>query len=146
MTGGWGRRGRGLIVHEERLMAEINVTPLTDVMLVLLVIFMVTTPLFVMESFKLKLPKAISGTSEPGSPVVLAITIDGIHYVNGRRMGDSSELFETLKKEFKNSDAPGVLIKADAGTRHGLVVEALDIAKQAGAEKLSIATEPEAGS
>lgn len=135
--GGWKLTG-----GEERVLAEINITPLTDVMLVLLVIFMVTTPLFVMESFKLKLPRAGSATSEPGKGTVLLITIDGAYYLNGERV-DRGALSDKLAREFKKTDSPGILIKADKGSLHGLVVEALDMAKRAGAEKLSIATEPE---
>ncbi len=129
---------------EERVMAEINITPLTDVMLVLLVIFMVTTPLFMMESFKLKLPKAGSGTSEPGTGTVLSVTVDGRYFLNGEHV-KKRDLKNRIAAEFKATGSTNILLKADTSSRHGEVIDALDIAKKAGAGRLSIATEPEGG-
>jgi len=69
-----------------RIFAEINITPLTDVMLVLLVIFMVTTPLIMVESFKLKLPRAVTSTTETGKGVTISVSETGEIYVNGARV------------------------------------------------------------
>lgn len=128
----------------QRIMSEINITPLTDVMLVLLVIFMVTTPLIMAESFKLKLPSAETGTAEPGLGVTISVSSGGVIEVNGKAAGREG-LREALVREFATGRERVVVLRADAGTRHGLVVDILDIAKLAGAEKLSIATEPSAG-
>ncbi|MDO8426812.1 MAG: biopolymer transporter ExbD [Deltaproteobacteria bacterium] len=134
---GWNIKGN------DRLISEINITPLTDVMLVLLVIFMVTTPFIMTESFKIKLPKASTSDAEPGKGAVLAINEAGVISLNGRNI-PSDELYSELKKAFDSGVDKNVVIKADGNTRHGVIVKALDTAKLAGATKLSIATEREA--
>ncbi len=134
---GWNLRN-----NPERLISEINITPLTDVMLVLLVIFMVTTPLIMMESFKIRLPKSVTATSESGTSITVSVSREGLIEVNGKRV-TMDRLFGALSKEFSKRANRTVLIKGDKEARHGIIVKILDIAKQAGAEKLSIATEPE---
>ncbi|MBI5344167.1 MAG: biopolymer transporter ExbD [Deltaproteobacteria bacterium] len=126
------------------MMTEINITPLTDVMLVLLVIFMVTTPLIVIESFKVRLPAAVTATAEPGKGVTISVSESGMIDLNGRVV-PLDRLLDALEREFSlpGSDM-SVLLKGDAAARHKAVVEVLDIARLAGASKLSIATEPAA--
>jgi biopolymer transport protein ExbD len=127
----------------DRPIAEINITPLTDVMLVLLVIFMVTSPLLMMESMKLKLPKSQSAGEEKGLATVVSITSEGRYFLNDDRI-EKSELEGRIGTELKADGNDAVILKADESVRHGLVVEVLDIARKAGAKKLSIATEPKA--
>ncbi|MBI5888570.1 MAG: biopolymer transporter ExbD [Deltaproteobacteria bacterium] len=138
--------GWNLKRDEGRLMSEINITPLTDVMLVLLVIFMVTTPLIMIESFKVKLPKAVSAGAEPGKGVVIEIGEGGNISINGKASSrvepsQRAALYDAIKSALANSPEKTVVIKADTNVRHGLVVEVLDTAKLAGAAKLSIAVE-----
>lgn len=128
--------------HSERLMAEINITPLTDVMLVLLVIFMVTAPLIITESFKVKLPKAVSSVAELGKGAVISISADGLVDLNGAQV-EINGLSGLLKREFVRTGDKNVIIKADGMSLHNVVVKALDAARLAGAERLSIATEPD---
>ncbi|MCL4872525.1 biopolymer transporter ExbD [bacterium] len=124
----------------ERTMAEINITPLADVMLVLLVIFMVTTPLIMTDSFKVRLPRAASADAEPGKGAVVAISEAGEISLNGRAVALDG-LNEALKAAFGQGSERTVIVRADKGVRHGVVVNVLDNARQAGAERLSIATE-----
>lgn len=126
----------------DKIISEINITPLTDVMLVLLVIFMVTTPLLVMQSFKIKLPKAVSAGTEAGKGITLSIAAGGAVYLNNKAV-KMEGLFDSIKSELKTASDKTVIIKADKDIPHGMVVKVLDTAKRAGAEKLSIATEPE---
>jgi biopolymer transport protein ExbD len=141
-SNGWGGGGgRGGSGGGGSIMAEINITPLTDVMLVLLVIFMVTTPLIMVESFKLKLPKAVTSTAETGKGVTVSISAAGVININGRPVTKDRFAAE-LKKEFSERGDRTVVLRADADTRHRLVVEVLDTARLAGAERLSIATLP----
>lgn len=133
---GWKTKGN------DRLIAEINITPLTDVMLVLLVIFMVTTPFIMTESFKIKLPKAVTADTEPGKGAILSISEAGVVNLNGRNI-PLDGLYSELKKAFDNGVDKNVVVKADGNTRHSVIVKALDAAKMAGAVKLSIATERE---
>lgn len=121
-------------------MSEINITPLTDVMLVLLVIFMVTTPLIMTDSFKVKLPKAVTSDAEPGKGAVIAINESGLISLNGKDVRQE-ELYGKLRQGFGSGLDKTVVIKADGATRHNIIVKVLDTAKAAGAEKLSIATE-----
>lgn len=128
--------------NSHNIISDINITPLTDVMLVLLVIFMVTTPLLVMESFKIKLPKAVTADVEPGKGINISITPEKIIYLNNKIV-ELERLLDALKAELTSASEKNVVIKADKNIPHGMVVKVLDTAKQAGAEKLSIATEPE---
>jgi len=130
------------INDSRRIMSEINITPLTDVMLVLLVIFMVTTPLIMSESLKLSLPKAVTSGAEKGSGVTISVTEDGVIRHNNRAI-TLDALYALLKGEFASGAAKTVVVRADAKTRHGVVVGVLDTARLAGAERLSIATERE---
>lgn len=128
--------------HNESMMAEINITPLTDVMLVLLVIFMVTTPLIMTESFKIKLPRAVTSDAEPGRGVIVAVSSDGVINLNGRSIA-LPDLSSELKRGFEAGGDKTVVVKADGEARHSLIVKILDTAKLSGAERLSIATERE---
>ena len=133
---GWSPRN-----NEEDIISEINITPLTDVMLVLLVIFMVTTPLMMIGDLKIDLPKASTSTMDVGKGVEIAITENGLLSLNGEAIG-MGELYDKLREVFEKNSTSSVFIRADKDARHGLVVEVLDTAKRAGASRLSIATEP----
>lgn len=128
--------------NHERTMSEINITPLTDVMLVLLVIFMVTTPLIMTESFKVKLPRAVSSDAEPGKGAVVAISESGLININGNDVTIEG-LGDALRKEFSKGVEKTVVVKADGNVRHSVIVKVLDTARLVGASKLSIATEHE---
>ena len=120
-------------------MAEINITPLTDVFLVLLIIFMVTTPLLMTAGLKIRMPKTQALPSLNERDVILAITSDERYFVNDAEVPKDRLVgfLRDLKVEGKM-----VLVQADLQLTHGVVVAALDAAKQAGADKLAIATEP----
>lgn len=126
--------------NDERVISEINITPLTDVMLVLLVIFMVTTPLLMIDSLKVKLPRAVTSGAETAPGVTVTITREGIISINGERT-PAAGLEAALGEAIEGSGTKTVIIKADEGSRHGVVVRVLDLARSSGAEKLSIATE-----
>jgi len=128
----------------ERILSEINITPLTDVMLVLLVIFMVTTPLIMSDSFKVKLPKAVSSDAEPGRGAIVTVSERGEVAFNGKII-PLNALEEALRTGFQQGMDRTVIVRADGGTRHSVVVKVLDISRLAGAQKLSIAAEHEKG-
>ncbi len=120
-------------------MAEINITPLTDVFLVLLIIFMVTTPLLMTAGLKIRMPKTQALPSLNERDVIVAITSDERYFVNDAEVPKDRLVgfLRELKVEGKM-----VVIQADQQLTHGVVVAALDAAKEAGADKLAIATEP----
>lgn len=120
--------------------SEINIVPFTDVLLVLLVIFMVTTPLIIQGQVQVKLPKAQSQAPLETKPVVLTLTAQGKLFLNDAEisMGD---LPKFLSEALKNRSDKTVAINADRSASHGRVVALLDAARVAGASKLAIATE-----
>jgi biopolymer transport protein ExbD len=133
---GWKLKDEGKII------SEINIIPLTDVMLVLLVIFMITTPLIMMGSLKVKLPRASSPSVEPAKTITLTVTEEGTVFLDDKRVA-VVDLEEALKEEFGERGLRTILLKGDRAAKHGVVVEVLDRAKKAGANKLAIAIEPE---
>lgn len=126
--------------HDGKLMSEINITPLTDVMMVLLVIFMVTTPLLMTDAFKVRLPKAVSAASDTSTGAIVAVSADGGVSLNGQSISFDA-LSASLKDAVERSSDKTVIVKADGSARHSMVVAVLDAARKAGAERLSIATE-----
>lgn len=127
-----------------RIMSEINVTPLVDVFLVLLIIFMVTTPLIVQESFKIKLPTAVSSDVQPEVKINISITRDKEVYLNNKPV-DLDNLEKVLSERLAASADKTVVIRADKRVYHETVVKVLDICKKAGAERLALSTDPEKG-
>jgi biopolymer transport protein TolR len=128
--------------HEKRngLISGINITPFTDVVLVLLVIFMIATPLLMRKEIKVNLPQTSSAESAPQRNLVITIDTAGALYVDGVRVaiGDlRSSLTATLAKR------PGspVIIMGDRDVRYDLVVRVLEIAKSCGVARLSLAVQ-----
>lgn len=125
----------------EKLKSEINIVPFTDVLLVLLVIFMVTTPLIVQGQIQVKLPRASSGAQVPPmKPVTLTLLASGKLYLNDAEIS-MADLPGFLGQAMKNREDKTVIIMADTHAAHGKVVALLDAAKIAGATKLAISTE-----
>jgi len=135
-------------LQKRKLMAEINVVPYIDVMLVLLIIFMVTAPLLT-QGIKVELPKA---GAEPIAdvpnhpPLVLSVDAEGNLYLN---VGDdedepsSATKIVQLTRALLNErpDTP-VLVKADRAVAYGNVVGAMVLLQQAGAESIGFVTDP----
>ncbi len=121
-------------------LSEINVTPLVDVMLVLLIIFMVTAPMLKM-GIGVDLPQAEtqSAPAEEG----LTLTIDKDRYINIEGTVVNQNLLETrLRQFFFNKEKKVVFIQADENLNFGYVIHIMDIVKKAGVEQVGIITEP----
>jgi len=129
----------GLTTSEHEPMWEINITPLTDVFLVLLIIFMVTTPLIMTAGVKIRMPRTHALPSLTERDIVIAVTSTERYFVNSAEVPK-----ERLGGYLREQGLEGklVVVQADRTLSHGTVVEVLDIAKAAGAERLAIATEP----
>jgi biopolymer transport protein ExbD len=123
-----------------KLSTDINIVPFTDVLLVLLVIFMVTTPLIVQGHIQVKLPKASAQSTANVQPLIITLTAEG-RIFKGDQETSLQDLLALLREELKTRVEKQVIINADRSVMHGRVVAVMDIAKQAGAEKLAIATE-----
>jgi len=128
-------------VQRHRVMGEINITPLTDVMLVLLVIFMVTTPLIIKAGIDINLPKAHAKQEAPVQQIQISLGVDGKLMLDGERI-PLEQLGDRLKAIFQKGAEPSVTVAADERVPYGDAVRVLDIARQAGAAKLVLAADP----
>lgn len=122
-----------------KLMSEINMVPFTDVVLVLLIIFMVTTPLILQGQVKVKLPKAGSSADTTLRPLTVTLTSANKVFVNDTQV-PFKQLGRLLADELKKRRDKTVIINGDRGARHGNIVRILDIARESGAGRLAIAT------
>ena len=120
-------------------MAEINVTPLVDVMLVLLVVFILTAPLIVPQAMKVNLPKTTAVTQEDkGTKLQLTIDSSGTLTLDGSPINDK-ELEKALSAASSNPEA-SLSIQADKAVPYGRVAELMALAQGAGMVKLSFVT------
>ncbi|MCU1347296.1 MAG: biopolymer transport rane protein, TolR-related [Acidobacteria bacterium] len=126
-------------------LAEINVTPLVDVMLVLLIIFMVTAPLLT-QGLEVQLPSAEGKSFELASnnPAKITINAAGAVYLDGTAAG-STNLEQTLGTMLRGRRVKRALLEADAGVPYGRVVAVLDVMNRAGVEQLGMVTQPKEG-
>ena len=123
------------------MMAQINVTPLVDVMLVLLVIFMVTAPMM-QQGVQVNLPKADSkAMTPPEESVVVTVDKNGKTFINKDEV-PAGDLRSRLSTMFASRNKKEVFLKADAGVPYGEVVKAMADIKGAGIERLGMVTEP----
>ena len=128
---------------ERRPMADINVTPLVDVMLVLLVIFMVTAPMM-QQGVQVNLPKASTRAMTPlEDTVVVSVDKSGKIFLNKDEI-PAADLRGKLAAMFASREKKEVFLKADAGVPYGEVVKAMADIKGAGIERLGMVTEPSA--
>jgi biopolymer transport protein TolR len=126
-----------------RVMADINVTPLVDVMLVLLVIFMVTAPMM-QQGVQVNLPKAETKAMTPlEETVVVTVDKSGKVFINKGEI-PAADLRGKLTTMFAAREKKEVFLKADAGVPYGEVVRAMADIKGAGIERLGMVTEPAA--
>ena len=125
----------------QRPLSEINVTPLVDVMLVLLVIFIITAPLLT-SSIRLDLPQTDAGQpNEVPRFVSLVVDAKGIVYLNDQPV-DYAQLAERLKQAATDHRETEVQLRADQTVPYGRVVELMGIANQAGLSRIGFVTEP----
>ena len=126
----------------DEVMNEINMTPLVDVMLVLLIIFIITVPVM-KHSVNVDLPRA---TNQPEiikpETVRLSVAADGQYFWNGAPVADE-ELFSLLKTEGAKTPQPDLHIRGDKEVRYERVAQAMAAAQRAGVRKIGFVTEPQ---
>jgi biopolymer transport protein ExbD len=120
-----------------RMITDINVTPLVDITLVLLIIFMVTTTYIVNPSIKVDLPRAATGSDQARTTLALTLTKEGQLYLNGDRSDEAGVLAQITADLPGNPDLQAV-IAADKVVPHGSVVRIIDLVKRAGIRKFAI--------
>lgn len=133
------KRGRGR--HGATPMAEINIIPLVDVVLVLLIIFMATTA-FVKESgLKMQLPtaKSTEASREQPKELTVALTRDGKVFLNAKQ-SDLKSVEAAMRTLVKTSPTTSIVIKGDQNIEYKRVITVMDMAKQAGLTKVSLGT------
>lgn len=117
--------------------ADINVVPLVDIILVVLIIFMVTAPMFMKPTINVNLPKAASGDQTAPSKLNIALTADGRINLNGTFVSEEDVRAKATEEVTKNADVQAI-ISADKDVPHGKVVGLLDIVKGSGVKKFAI--------
>ena len=123
---------------DDGIVAEINITPLTDVFLVLLVIFMVTTSVIQNQGKQIDLPGAEISDSTPQG-VTVTVSPDGEILVNDQPTSEAN-LYAALESALKDSREKLVILRGDKKILLGQAVDILDIAQQAGATGIALAT------
>ena len=125
----------------DEIVSGINITPLVDVCLVLVIIFMVTAPLLSEPAFKVNLPAARTQEGEEKEKIIISIS-DGEKYsVNEVVFKTKESLFTGIEKTLSASDLKIVVIKADKNASYGILTDVMAKAKAAGAVNITIATE-----
>ena len=127
---------------DERAMSEINTTPLVDVMLVLLIVFMITIPV-ITHTVPLELPKVRNlATQTKPENVNISINRDGQIFWNLTVVPDTAALLERLKVAALQKPQPEVHVRADGGARYETVGKVIFTAQRAGIQKVGFITEP----
>lgn len=132
-------------------MAEINVVPFIDVMLVLLVIFMITTPLL-NQGVKIELPKTDSKalSQDQKEPIIVTVDASGNYFFNLAEKPNqpitarvlSTQVAEQLAGANRTGEPRQVLVRGDKNTNYGKIVEAMVLLQQAGAKSVGLITQP----
>jgi biopolymer transport protein ExbD len=128
--------------EEDAVMSEINTTPLVDIMLVLLIIFLITSPV-VLKLQKIQLPIEMNQAAKTKpEDVNIVVNKDGDMYWNQKKLANTDELFEFLKKESVKLPQPEVHVRGDQETRYEFIGKVIYTAQRAGVQKVGFITEP----
>ncbi len=119
---------------------EINITPLTDVFLVLVIILLITAPLIQDSGLKVELPTSKSGDKTEQKNITVGIDSKGQYALNGTKV-TADGLLPELQKQAKETGQTVLVVQADANAKQKDVVRVMDAARQAGLKKLVVATQ-----
>lgn len=129
--------------HSARVTADINVTPMADIMLVLLIIFMITAPL-ISQGVTVNLPKAKNPLDAPEADredaVILALTREGRMFFNKTPISEG-ELEEKLQDWFSSKSEKWMFIRSDNAVPYGRVVDVVNICRESGIERIGLMAE-----
>ncbi len=125
---------------EDEIFSGINIAPLVDVVLVLLIIFMITAPAIYQSAIKVSLPKASTGESSQKSPLSFTLTQNGELSWNGEKV-DWDTLGKRLAGLGEAAQKEPAMVSADTATPHGTVVRLMDALRQAGIYRFALNVE-----
>lgn len=127
--------------NKKSLFTEINITPLTDIFLVLLIIMMVIAPSFQSVDTDINIPEINSGIAIEQKNAVVSVTKNGYYYINGKPISSDSLVSELV--ELKPAlEKPEVVVKADSETKNTEILKIMKAAQEAEYSKLVVAGEP----
>ena len=121
-------------------MAEINVTPFVDVVLVLLVIFLITAPML-LGGIDVRVPKTVARNIQPEERLVLSVTRDRGVFLDNQPIS-LDRLSRVLSGMVKRNPKAAVFLKADEAVAYGTVMKVMDVIKKAGIDRVGMVTEP----
>ncbi len=133
----------GQIQEEDEGITGINVTPLVDITLVLLIIFMVTATYIVKQTIEVELPRAAHGGETVNKTFALVVTKEGKAYLNGVETDDAG-LATAVQEARARGEEVQAIVGADRNATHGAVTHLLDVLKGAGVTKFAIQIEAQA--
>ena len=126
---------------KEKLFTEINITPLTDIFLVLLIIMMVVAPTFQSMDNAITVPEINSGVAIEQKNATISITKEGLMYVNGKQISED-QLTDELVAIKSTIEKPEVVVKADEKVKSSEIMKVMNAAQDAEYKKLIVAGEP----
>lgn len=128
------------INNDQEAISEINVVPLVDIILVVLIIFMVTAPMIMKQGISVNLPKAASGEATQSQQITIVLSGDGKMYLNEKEVELPAILAAAQSAAASNPETQAI-ISADKEVPHGKVVAVMDMVKQGGIKKFAISIE-----
>lgn len=132
------------LAETDDAISDINVVPLVDIVLVVLIIFMVTAPMIMKPSISVNLPKTASGESTTQTQLSISLGTDGKAYLNGQ-VADDTTISNKSKEEFAKNPEIQAIISADKDVPHGRVMTIIDLVKLAGVKKFAFSIDKKSG-
>ena len=127
--------------NDDDIMSDINITPLVDIMLVLLITFMLVSTLVDFSAINVELPKAATGEDAKIESIAVVVTKAGQYFVAGNPVNSFDELKETLKSKKEQNPRIQTIISADKNVSHGHVVKIIDLVRKLDISKFAISVE-----
>jgi len=126
--------------RNSEIMSGINITPFTDIILVLLIIFMIAAPGLLNSGLDILLPGSATSSKYSQEKILVGMDVDGSLYLNGNQI-EQKELKQKISDLLKEKELD-VVLNADVASQHGRVVETLDLIKETGARKIYVGVIP----
>ena len=132
----------GIKTGKKALFTEINITPLTDIFLVLLIIMMVVAPTFQAVDNSISIPEVNSGVAIEQGKVVVSVTKDGTIYVDSKKSSPEFLVSDLEAVKAPNDEKAEIVVKADEKVKSSVIMNIMDAAQEANYKKLIVAGEP----